>query len=415
MASIPQDTRFDSTLSLLSEGYGFIPNRCRQFGSDLFETRLMLTKAVCMSGAEAASQFYRADRFTRRFAMPRMSLSLIQDFGSVMVMDGEDHRRRKAMFLSIMGPDAMPRIVALTTAHWRARAKRWAAMDRVVLFHEAHVPLCGAICEWAGLVLDEGEVEKRAHEFEAMVEGTGSVGPRNVRGHLMRARTERWARDVIRRIRAGDMQVPEGSAASVIAAHRDRSGNLLDVEVAAVELINVLRPTVANARYMVFIAMALHAHPEWRARLQADDGDVEPFIQEVRRFYPFIPFIGGRVLQEFEWRGYHFAKDTWTLIDLYGTNRDPRSWDEPDAFRPERFKNRSIGPFEFIQSGGGDHPTTHRCPGEWITIEQMKTVARLLAREMHYTVPEQDLHIDLARMPALPRSRFVMTDVRLAG
>jgi fatty-acid peroxygenase len=150
------------------------------------------------------------------------------------------------------------------------------------------------------------------------------------------------------------------------------------VEVAAVELINVLRPTVANARYMVFIAMALQAHPEWRERLRAGDTDLEPFVHEVRRFYPFIPFIGGRVLQEFEWRGYRFAKDTWTLIDLYGTNRDPRSWDEPDAFRPERFKNRSIGPFEFIPSGGGDHPTTHRCPGEWITIEQMKTVARLL-------------------------------------
>jgi fatty-acid peroxygenase len=414
MSPIPQDTRLDSTLSLLSEGYAFIPNRCRRLDTDVFETRLMLTKAVCMSGAEAASQFYKADRFTRRYAMPRMSLSLIQDFGSVMVMDGEDHRRRKAMFLSIMGPEAMPRILELTAAHWRARAKRWAGMDSVVLFHEAHVPLCGAICEWAGLTLDEEEVEKRAHEFEAMVEGTGSLGPRNVRGHLMRARTERWARDVIRRIRAGDLAVPDDSAAAVIAAHRDRSGSFLDVEVAAVELINVLRPTVANARYMVFIAMALQAHPEWRERLRAGDTDLEPFVHEVRRFYPFIPFIGGRVLQEFEWRGYRFAKDTWTLIDLYGTNRDPRSWDEPDAFRPERFKNRSIGPFEFIPSGGGDHPTTHRCPGEWITIEQMKTVARLLTREMRYTVPEQDLHIDLARMPALPGSRFVITDVRLA-
>ena len=36
--------------------------------------------------------------------MPRFFLSLIQDFGSVMVMDGEAHRRRKAMFLSLMTP-----------------------------------------------------------------------------------------------------------------------------------------------------------------------------------------------------------------------------------------------------------------------------------------------------------------------
>src|SRR5690348_1825865 len=31
----------------LREGYAFISNRCRRFGSDLFQTRLMLTRAVC--------------------------------------------------------------------------------------------------------------------------------------------------------------------------------------------------------------------------------------------------------------------------------------------------------------------------------------------------------------------------------
>jgi fatty-acid peroxygenase len=43
----------------------------------------------------------------------------------------------------------------------------------------------------------------------------------------------------------------------------------------------------------------------------------------------------------------------------------------------------------------------------------MKTITRLLTREMHYDVPEQNLKIDLARMPAVPESRFVMTKVRL--
>ena len=60
------------------------------------------------------------------------------------------------------------------------------------------------MCEWAGLTLTEDEVVQRAREFEAMVEGTGSVGPRNWRGHLLRARTERWMRNVVRRIRAGN-------------------------------------------------------------------------------------------------------------------------------------------------------------------------------------------------------------------
>ena len=53
--------------------------------------------------------------------------------------------------------------------------------------------------------------------------------------------------------------------------------------------------------------------------------------------------------------------------------------------------------------------------GEWITIELMKRVMRLLTAAMRYDLPEQDLRIDLARMPALPASRFVITNGRQAG
>lgn len=412
MAAIPQDPLPDSTLALLRDGYAFIAKRCRAHGADLFRTRLMLTPAVCMMGPEAAAQFYQPDRFTRRFAMPQTALRLIQDVGSVMVMSGPGHRHRKAMFLSLMGPEAMARLSDLTATRWRERVRVWATQDQVTLFHEAHLPLTQAICDWAGVPLEPDEAEQRAREFEAMVEGTGSVGPRNWRGHWMRARTERWMRGIIRDIRSGAIEVPQDRAAWAIAWHRDDEGRLLDVKIAAVELINILRPTVANARYITFAAMALHHHPEWRERLRAgSDQDLTAFVHEVRRYYPFIPFIGGRVLTPFEWRGHAFAKDDWVLIDLYGTNRDPRAWNEPGAFRPERFIDWQGNPFTFIPQGGGDHANTHRCPGEWVTIAQMKAVTRLLVDGMAYKVPEQDLTIDLNRLPALPRSRFVISEV----
>lgn len=37
----------------------------------------------------------------------------------------------------------------------------------------------------------------------------------------------------------------------------------------------------------------------------------------------------------------------------------------------------------------------------------------LLARRLRYDVPDQDLTVDTTRLPALPRSRFVMSRVRL--
>jgi fatty-acid peroxygenase len=179
MGKIPRDRSFDGSRALLfSEGYEFISNRCRRFGSDIFATRVMLRKAVCMQGAEAAEQFYYPGRFTRRGAMPLFALTPIQDLGSVMVMDGEDHRRRKEMFLSLMSPEAIARLAERTSFYWRNSVREWEGKKKVVLLHEAYVPLCAAICEWIGLGLNDRTIRRRAAEFEAMVERTGAVGPR---------------------------------------------------------------------------------------------------------------------------------------------------------------------------------------------------------------------------------------------
>jgi len=188
---------------------------------------------------------------------------------------------------------------------------------------------------------------------------------------------------------------------------------LLDTRVAAVELINILRPTVAVAWYVTFSALALHQYPECRRTLAiGDNEDLEWFVQEVCRFYPFFPGVGGRVQRAFDWRGHHFAKGAWVLLDIYGTNHDPRSWEEPQAFRPDRFRHWNGSPFNFIPQGGGDFDHGHRCAGKWITIALMKTVVRMLTTRMRYEVPEQDLRIDLSRMPAQPKSRFSPGSIR---
>ncbi len=64
-----EDVRFDSTLALFRDPYRFI-ERCRQFGTDLFQTRLLLRRTICMTGPDAAEFFYRTDLFSRRGAAP---------------------------------------------------------------------------------------------------------------------------------------------------------------------------------------------------------------------------------------------------------------------------------------------------------------------------------------------------------
>lgn len=102
------------------------------------------------------------------------------------------------------------------------------------------------------------------------------------------------------------------------------------------------------------------------------------------------------------------------MLDLYGTNHDARTWGDPDEFRPERFQQWDGSAFNFIPQGGGDHNVNHRCPGEWIALTLMKVAVDVLVKRIRYDVPKQDLRINFARLPAIPRSRFIMCNIREA-
>ena len=138
------------------------------------------------------------------------------------------------------------------------------------------------------------------------------------------------------------------------------------------------------------------------------------FVQEVRRFYPFFPLVGGRVMEPFEWRGHRFGRNDWVLLDLYGTNHDPRTWKDPGRFDPERFVGWDGSPFNFIPQGGGDFGRDHRCAGEWITIELIKRAVRMLTTAMRYDVPRQDLDVPMSRLPTMPNSGFAIAEVKAA-
>ncbi|WP_405090839.1 cytochrome P450 [Micromonospora sp. NBC_01392] len=415
MSTMPSDRSPDSTLAYFREGYRFVGARCDRLGSDVVQTRLMLEPTICLRGREAAELFYDEERFVRRGATPMRGQRTLTGVGGVQGLDGAAHRARKAMFMSMMTPAAVRRLGQLVDDEWRARIPVWAEHGPVVLYDETGRLLTRAVWAWAGVPLAEADVRRRTAQMHAMIEGPAVLGPKHWRGLLGRRRAERWAGALVERVRAGALPAPEGSALRIVAEHRDERGQPLPRRIAAVELLNVLRPTVAVDRYVVFAALALHDHPHWRDRVRGDDDATEQFVQEVRRYYPFFPLAAARVRRSFEWRGYAFPQGRRVLLDLYGTNHHPELWPEPERFRPERFAGWRDDPFGLVPQGGGDHDTGHRCAGEWITIELMKRAVANLTGAMSYRVPPQDLALDLTRMPTLPPSGLVIDGVRPAG
>jgi fatty-acid peroxygenase len=170
---------------------------------------------------------------------------------------------------------------------------------------------------------------------------------------------------------------------------------------------------VAISWFLVFSAHALVRWPQHRDRLASGDpAFAEAWAHEVRRYYPFAPFVGGKAPREVEWEGERVPAGAMVLLDLWGQNHDEEVWGDPFAFRPERFLAadgavREIGPFELVPQGGGDPRTGHRCPGEQVTVAVLSALAVRLAR-LETEVPEQDLSISLRRIPARPASGVVL-------
>lgn len=416
MAKIPHDKSLDSTLAVMQDGYAFIQKICNQNNSDIVKIRLMGKPAICMHGEEAAAIFYDPERFIRKGAIPKRVQKTLLGENGIQTLDNAVHRQRKEMFMSLMSRANIEHLLALVQEQWQACLRKWEQEQEVVLFEEMQEILCRVACAWAGVPLKEKEVRPRANDFAAMVDAFGGAGPRHSRGKDARKRTEKWIRNVIKQIRNGELTAVPGTAAHTMAFHLEPDGEPMERQMAAVELINIIRPIVAISWYITFAALALHQYPVYRQRVTSGEENYGAyFMQEVRRYYPFAPFLGARVRDTFEWQSYRFRKGTLVLLDVYGTLHDGRYWERPDEFWPDRFRDWKGSRFDFIPQGGGNYLSGHRCAGEMITIEILKQGITFLTQSMTYEVPEQDLHFSLARMPTYPESGFMMTEVKSTG
>ncbi|MBM7805288.1 fatty-acid peroxygenase [Geodermatophilus bullaregiensis] len=402
--------RLENGLALLTKGYAWMPDLRRARGLRAAGTRLGGLPAVAVEGPEAARFLYDEDHVHRAHAIPEPVQGTLFGKGAVHTLDGEAHRVRKAMFVSVlMDPAAVEALVQRACADWDTAAREWATRPEVVLFDESARVIAGAVTRWAGVPLTRDEVPALARDLLAMVDSFASAGPRHWRARRARGRREDWLAGIVEQVRAGEDVAPPGSVLQVVAAHRDADGGLLDPRVAAVELLNVIRPTTAVAWFTAFSGHALARWPQHRARLAgADAAFAEAWAHEVRRFYPFAPFIGGRAPQRLEFGGQTIPRNSMVLLDVYGQGHDPDLWEDPYTFRPERFLGREIGEFDLVPQGGGDPRTNHRCPGEQITVALLAALAPQLARAPFEIPADQDLTISLRRIPARPASGVVL-------
>ncbi|GGK21849.1 fatty-acid peroxygenase [Pilimelia terevasa] len=385
----------DHTLDALVDGYAWLPALRRRQGSDIVETRVLGRRAVALSGPGAAEFFVDDRDIVREGVVPAPVRATLFGFDSVHGLDGPAHRHRKRLFLAVLPPERVDALVAAAGTAWDRRVAAWTADRTVSLHEEAAAALTDAVCDWAGVPVGD----HTADDLVAMIDGFATLGPRHWRARRARRRQEARLAGLVAEVRVGVHQAAAGTALAAVAHHREPDGSLLDQHTAAVELLNVLRPTVATAWLVMFAGHALHRWPRLRDRLAEDPGYATAFAHEVRRFYPFAPYVGGRAARELHWHGQRIRPGTLVLLDIFGQNHDPVLWPAPYEFRPERFAARGPGDFDLVAQGAGDPETGHRCPGEPAVVRLLAMFARRLAT-LEYAVPGNDLDISLRRIPA---------------
>ncbi|WP_270888176.1 cytochrome P450 [Pedococcus sp. 5OH_020] len=407
------------SVPLLSRGYDLSRHvRARQVpggDEDAIPVRMMGRPAVLVRGPEAVRLFTDTSAVRRRDAMPPFVANVLFGEGAVHGLDDATHLHRKAMFVQVLGPRSVVALVDEVSAEWARRAQTWTTEQEVSVYDEAVTVIGRAVLAWAGVQVSASEADRVARRLALIVDGFGVPGPAYVRARRARHESDQWAESTVTNARQGRPAAPQGSPLDVVASWTEQDGTPLHVHTAAVELLNLLRPTVAVARFAAFTALALAQHPSWRDRLREEQHHVAgsrpvpgsaayAFAHEVRRLAPFVPMLVGIARRDLRFRDTVVPRGSRVVLDVVGTLRDGRYWPEPLRFRPDRFLGaHDVEPDALVPQGGGLVAAGHRCPGEDPALGILATSAGFLAA-LDWTVPAQDLTVSERRMPTMPRS-----------
>ena len=113
-------------------------------------------------------------------------------------------------------------------------------------------------------------------------------------------------------------------------------------------------------------------------------------VHEVLRLYPPAWLIGREPTRDVVIAGHHVPQGTQLLIPIYHQHRDPRWFEQPLAFRPERFLTDVDEPkiewprYAYLPFGGGPRI----CVGNHFALLELLTVLSVLLRQTRFDLVE---------------------------
>jgi cytochrome P450 len=310
------------------------------------------------------------------------SSSVLEPFAgprSILLLHGAEHLRQRRLMLPPFHGEALARWRDTIAALAEAELDRWTPGEPVKALRRMQALTLEVILR---VVFGAGDPELR-DAIRRTLDMTTSM-PRLVAMSLVRKPVGPWLTFMraVKRLDALiyeriDARVDDGSVLAVLRSARHEDGSPPSREELRDQLVTLLaagHETTAGA--LGWAIERLARHPDVLARVRAgDDAYLDAVIKEVLRVRPVLSIVARKTLAPFEVGGWTLPPGVHVTPCIYLTHRRPDLWDDPTAFRPERFLDGAPEPYAFIPFGGG----TRRCLGAAFATLEMREVLNAVA------------------------------------
>ncbi|XP_009623731.1 (S)-N-methylcoclaurine 3'-hydroxylase isozyme 1-like [Nicotiana tomentosiformis] len=130
-------------------------------------------------------------------------------------------------------------------------------------------------------------------------------------------------------------------------------------------------------------------------------------IKEVLGLHPPIAFLPHYASETCQVMNYTIPKNSLVFVNLWAIGYDPKLWEDPFSFKPERFLNSNLDfkgqDFEFLPFGAG----RRMCPGLPFATKQVHLILASLVYHFEWSLPNDGdpLILDMNETYAVPLQR----------
>jgi cytochrome P450 len=333
---------------------------------------------------------------------PRRGASI---FGNgLLTSEGPEHRAQRLPFSALFARSAIearrPAVAAIID-EWSSRQRDGAAID---VFKE--MTLVGtevALRVLFGRRMDPAKVNEAVSAVAAGFRRVMFPYADRLRRRRDRAK---GLREVIAELRTTATRVDDGLLAPLLV---DVASGYGDVDDQLATFLVTGQETVRIATSWAW--SLLGRNPAAREKLQLESrivqaGERTPYAEavflEALRLEPPQWMIGRRAIEPFAVDGHSIPAGALVLMSPYVVQRDPRFFDRPDEFLPERWLRPDGRPsqrYAYFPFGGG----ARRCIGEALAMTVGTMVLSMIAGEWEFDLGRTRVKYD-ARLTLQPRS-----------